>query len=90
MATFTYTIDNSIIPEVKLGVSLYFDYQDLIESPPGSGIFIPNPESKADFTERKIKGEIKRLIKRAVVIYRNSLVQGTAEIVETDYAGLIT
>lgn len=90
MATFSYTINNSIIPEVKLGVSFYFDYQDEIESPPESGNFIPNPESKADFTERMIKQEVKRLIKRAVVTYRNSLVQGTAEIVETDYTGLIT
>jgi len=79
--TFTYDIDNSVIPEVKNAFSWYFDY---------TTNQLPS-ETVAEFTERMATEQLlRRKIKSIVTLYRQSLATPISEEVESEYDGMIT
>jgi len=83
MATFTYTVDNSVVPEVVNAICFVKDYQDTIDG-------LPNPETKNNFATRMLTEEFTRNLKRAVQLYRRNQAGDAGAGVESDYTGKIT
>jgi len=83
MATFTYNVDNSVVPEVVEALCLDFNYQPLIRG-------VPNPETKNAFVYRVLTEQFTSMLKHAVIKYRKSLQANIDTSVETDYNGKIT
>lgn len=80
MATFPYTIDDTILPEVVTAIAFRMNYDTNKK----------DAETKNQFAQRMIKETIRNQIKGAVTYYRRSLVTETSVVVETEYTGKIT
>jgi hypothetical protein len=59
MANITISVPDAAMPRVVDAFTKQYNYQDTIPDPANIGQTLPNPETKAQFTQRMIRTHIK-------------------------------
>ena len=63
LATIIVTIPDAQVARVRNAFAIAYNYQATIPDPANPGSTIPNPESKTQFAQRKVREYVKEVVK---------------------------